>query len=147
MGAITKNRDIAAGLIVIAMAVAFFYFGLGLRYGQASAMGPGYLPRILSFLMLLLGAAILIRGLLNPAEPSEWPSWRATFVIVFSPILFGVLVPTIGMALAVIATALFARLAQKLPWRWTTLLNPLFLSLFSCVVFVYLLKLPIKLWP
>lgn len=147
MGSIIRNRDIAGGLIVIAMAIGFFYFGLGLRYGEASSMGPGYLPRLLSFLMLFLGAAIVVRGFLQQAEPSEWPSWRATFIVVLAPILFGVLVPIIGMALAVIATALFSRLAQKLPWRWTTLLSPILLSIFSCMVFVYLLKLPIKLWP
>jgi putative tricarboxylic transport membrane protein len=147
MGAITRNRDVAGGLIVIAMAAAFFYLGLGLRFGQASSMGPGYLPRLLSFAMLILGVAILARGLIKPAEPTEWPSWRATFIVVLSPILFGLLVPRIGMAIAVVITAMFARLAQKLPWRWTTLIAPLVLSFFSCVVFVYLLKLPIKLWP
>jgi hypothetical protein len=147
MQRVVRNQDIAGGLIVLMIASAFFYFGLDLRYGGASSMGPGYLPRILSVILFFLGAMILVRGILKAAPPAEWPSWRATFVVVLCPIVFGILVPLVGLALSVVVVALMARTAQRESWRWTTFVTPIFLAVFCCIVFVSLLKLPLPIWP
>jgi cell division protein FtsW (lipid II flippase) len=147
MDRVVRNQDIAGGLIIVALAVGFLYFGMNLRFGQASAMGPGFLPRLLGTAMVLLGGAIFVRGLLRATPPAEWPSWRATFIVVLCPIVFGILVPLFGLALSTVLTALFSRLAQKARWRWSVLVTAVAISIFNCVVFVYLLKLPIKLWP
>lgn len=147
MQQVIRNQDIAGGLIILVIAGAFFYLGLDLRYGEASSMGPGYLPRILSIILLVLGSAILVRGLLKAAPPADWPSWRATFVVVLCPIIFGILVPLVGLALSVVIVALIARTAQREAWSWSTFVTPVLLSVFCCIIFVNLLKLPLPIWP
>jgi hypothetical protein len=147
MQRVIRNQDIAGGLIVLVVAGAFFYLGLDLRYGEARSMGPGYLPRILSIVLLILGSMILVRGLLKEAPPADWPSWRATFVVVLCPIVFGILVPLVGLALSVVVVALIARTAQREAWNWSTFVTPVLLSVFCCIIFVNLLKLPLPIWP
>ena len=63
------RADVVSGLLFIAIAV----FGLVVSHdypvGTALRMGTGYMPRLLCWLLLGLGALIAVQGLRAPAEP------------------------------------------------------------------------------
>jgi hypothetical protein len=68
-------------------------------------------------------------------------------VVAVAVVLFGVLLPRLGLALTlpvVIAVAAFASVQSR---RWEVLLLSILLTVFSVLVFVYGLRLPIPLWP
>ena len=52
------SRDVAAGLLFVAIGVAALVAGSDYRSGTLLNMGPGYFPRIVSALMIVLGALV-----------------------------------------------------------------------------------------
>jgi hypothetical protein len=142
-----RAQEVLGAAIVMLIAALFLYVGRNLRFGQAAAMGPGYLPRILAVALLLLGLVVAVRAFFTSPKPVEWPSWRATLVVVGCPIVLAVLMPYTGLAIAIVVVALVARLAQKQRWGIDAIVTPVALSVFCSTIFVYLLKLPMKLWP
>ena len=64
-----------------------------------------------------------------------------------SPLLFALLIGRIGLVLTVLIVTAFARLAQPQKRGLEMFLLPVLLTVFCVIVFVYLLKLTIPLWP
>lgn len=125
----------------------FLYFGQNLRLGSVSRMGPGYLPHLLAWVLMGLGAAIALRSALTKPEAIAWPSLRAVAVITASPIVFGLLVRHAGLVLTVFTVAVFARLAQHERIGLSFVIAPVCIAALCTVIFAYLLEQPIPLWP
>ncbi|MBL0901623.1 MAG: tripartite tricarboxylate transporter TctB family protein, partial [Reyranella sp.] len=53
------SKDFLSGLMFIAFGLAALYFGQRLALGTPVRMGPGYVPRMLSLILLGLGSAIV----------------------------------------------------------------------------------------
>jgi hypothetical protein len=64
-----NQPDLLAGLIFIVIGALGLWAGRDLRMGTAAMMGPGYLPLIVSTLILLIGLGVTIMGLLRSSEP------------------------------------------------------------------------------
>jgi putative tricarboxylic transport membrane protein len=62
MGLIRNPKDILAGLLFIALALAFAYAGRDLPMGSSVRMGPGYFPLILSSVLGFFGIIVFIDG-------------------------------------------------------------------------------------
>ena len=58
MPAIRHPKDFLAGLIFVAFGIAAIVLGSGYPLGTAARMGPGYFPRILGILLIVLGGAL-----------------------------------------------------------------------------------------
>ena len=95
------SRDVAAGLLFVAIGVAALVAGSDYRSGTLLNMGPGYFPRIVSALMIVLGALVTLAGLRQRTESTSrpWP-WRALVLILGGLVLFGPL-DVAGCAVAV----------------------------------------------
>jgi hypothetical protein len=53
------------------------YFGRNLPDGSAIHRGSGFLPHILSALLLILGIVVAIEGFFHRGPPRAAPNWRA----------------------------------------------------------------------
>ncbi len=89
------SKDLLSGLMFIAFGIGALYFGRKLALGTPVRMGPGYVPNMLSFIMLSLGSIIVLTTLFRQADRREkeryWiPVAIVTVgVFVFSMLPFG----------------------------------------------------------
>ncbi len=56
-------KDLVAGLLFIAVGIAAIAIAANYTLGTAARMGPGYFPRILGILLIVLGAILALRSL------------------------------------------------------------------------------------
>ena len=65
------SKDLLSGLMFIAFGIVALYFGQKLALGTPVRMGPGYVPRMLSFILLSLGSVIVLATLFRTADRAE----------------------------------------------------------------------------
>ena len=77
-------RDFLAGLLFMSFGAAALAMSQSYAIGTAARMGPGYFPRALGILLIVLGALLSLRGFRPRWSRSPngaggpWPScWRA----------------------------------------------------------------------
>jgi hypothetical protein len=143
---IRNGRDFVGGLTMICIGLLFIWFGRELETGNSFQMGPGYFPRMLSLLLMAIGALIMVQSIIVQAEESEpdtW-NWMAYALVIFAPIGFGLLLAGLGLAptmfVLIVGVAAASRYSN---WRHSILLG-LFLSVCSVLLFTRLLSLPVS---
>jgi hypothetical protein len=81
------SKDLLSGLMFIAFGMVALYFGQKLAIGTPVRMGPGYVPHMLSFILLSLGSIIVLATLFRTADKREkeryWIPVAAVSVAVF----------------------------------------------------------------
>jgi Tripartite tricarboxylate transporter TctB family len=146
-----KNKDLLAGLMFIVIGVIFTVGAYNYSMGTAARMGPGYFPRILGSLMVFLGLLVAGAGLKNQAKWAAtngigW-TWTPVLLVTLGVVLFGVALPTIGiLAAIVILIAIAGYAAHDKNYRELAGIA-VFMCLFCAGVFVWGLKLQMKLFP
>ena len=96
------RRISRAGLLFIGLGIAAIAVGSKYNLGTAARMGPGYFPRILGLLLLLLGAIITLRGLRGHGERVPPWKWRPTLVVLLSVVAFGLIMAKVGLAISTV---------------------------------------------
>ena len=81
-----------------------------LKVGTASAMGPGYFPRLVGYLLVLVAALIALFDRSTLPQPVEW---RPAGTILGAVLLFGLLVRPFGFVTASIACTVLASLGDR----------------------------------
>ena len=119
------------------------------RRGAVKAR-PGHGAGRLGVLLAILGSVVLFTSLTIEVEGGDkigaW-AWRPLGIIVLSVALFGVLIPRLGMFIALpILIVVSASASSEFHWK-DALINAVVLTAFSWVIFIYGLKLTIPLWP
>jgi hypothetical protein len=141
------SKNALSGLLFLAVGLLSAALSLDLPIGDRIRMGAGYVPLALSIILSGLGFLVLARAALSGGAPvTGWHARPVSFVIA-SALVFGLTVERTGLLLSVFLTVLTA--AGALPvWRRLEALGlAAGLSIFSSLLFVTLLRLPIKLWP
>ncbi|WP_102961230.1 tripartite tricarboxylate transporter TctB family protein [Mangrovicella endophytica] len=107
-----RSRDVLAGLIFLAIAIAFGWEATNYELGRALRMGAGFIPLTLSALLGILGAIVVAAGLRREGETEVGPvPWRGILLVSIALILFGAygrslgLVPVVFLCSAVTALA------------------------------------------
>lgn len=147
---IKSQRDFWSGLMFVAVGLGFAWGATGYSFGQSARPGPGYFPFGLGLLLALLGAAVLFTALTIETEngdPIGKIAWRPLSIIVGSVVLFGFILPRLGMFLSLPLLVLVAASASdEFHWK-DAVLNAVILTAGSWVIFIYGLKLTIPLLP
>lgn len=146
---IRNQRDFGAGIMY--MVIGLFFAGIALTYsmGTAAKMGPGYFPFSLGVLMFLLGLLVLVNSMRAKAGSDPIPkfNWKVIGIITGSICLFGILLPTMGVLVAIFALVFASSTASKeFSWKAATL-NSVVLMIFTYLVFVVGLKLTFPVLP
>jgi len=156
---IRNRKDVAAGLLFVAIGLATAVVASEYPLGTMRSIGPGYFPIMIGVLLALLGVGVAYQGLsfsaMDPAgepaaagaEEDDGIAVRPLIMITLAVIAFGVTVRPLGLAVATVALVTVASLAG----REYRLLNIVWLSAaliaLSWITFIYLLGLPMTLWP
>lgn len=147
---IKSQKDFWSGLMFVATGVGFAWGATNYSFGVSARPGPGYFPFGLGILMALLGAFILFESLVVETDDGEpigpW-AWKPLITIVVAVVLFGVMLPRLGMAVSLPVLIVITSLAgDEFHWK-DVLINSIVLTIGSWFIFIYGLKLVIPLWP
>lgn len=144
---IPNPKDFWAGLLFIGLGIAAIWVGSNYNLGTAARMGPGYFPRILGILLLVLGSIIVLRGLRGRGERVPVWKWRPTVVVLASVVVFGLIVAKVGLAISTVVLILMASAASHEFRPREAIIAGVLLAALSVGVFVVGLHLQLPIWP
>jgi hypothetical protein len=107
------SKDFLSGLMFIGFGLAALYFGQKLALGTTVRMGPGYVPRMLSLIMMGLGVLICVVALVAGGEPMERPKWKPITLVTIGILCFAFLFERAGLLPALIVLVTIASLAGE----------------------------------
>lgn len=67
--------DVVAGVLIVSVGLVIVFVSRNYEFGSTASIGPGYLPRLLGYLLILFGAASTIVAL-NTSAAERFASWR-----------------------------------------------------------------------
>ena len=152
VGAIGLGTFGAAGLMFIAIAALGLWLSRNYPVGTALRMGTGYVPRLLCWILMGLGAAILVQGLREqdvsqPPEPGAWARLLPVVVVTASLVAFALAIEQFGLVLSILLLVGIGSFAAPGIKPWEALVAALGLIALSWVIFVLGLGLTIPVWP
>ncbi len=107
------SKDLWAGLMFIGFGVLALIMGSNLAIGTAIRMGPGYVPRMLSYILIGLGIAIVARVIIAPGEAIERLRWKPITMITIGVVVFALLFERAGLAPALVCLIFLAALGGQ----------------------------------
>jgi putative tricarboxylic transport membrane protein len=137
--------DFWAGLIYIAFGVTAIVVAQDYGMGSALRMGPGYFPAVLGTLLTLIGILGLVRGLRVQGDAVVRPSIRSICLIAGPIILFGMLLRSAGLLIAMPILIFGSAYASSYFSLFRTTLLTIGLTAFCSLVFVKGLGIPLPL--
>ncbi len=154
---IKSEQDFYSGLMFAVVGVAFAVGATNYNIGTGARMGPGYFPLGLGVILAVLGAIIMLKGVIGKSGPKMGKvALRPLFCIIGANVVFGILlaglpslgVPAMGLIVAIYGLTLVASLAAggKFHLRETLILATI-LAILSYGAFVKLLNLQFQIWP
>ena len=147
MKIVRHPKDFVAGVLFAAVGVAAIVIAANYPLGTAARMGPGYFPRILGILLILLGSALALRALRVQGAPLPRWHWKPVVVVLGSVVLFGAIVNSVGLALSTVILIVLASSASPEFRPKEAVVSGIALALLSVLVFVVALKLQLPIWP
>ena len=144
---IRSPKDFWAGLFFIAVAIGFI--GLSQSYGMGNMhrMGPALFPTLVSILLAGLGLVVSGRSFVIDGPPVPRFHLRPIAISLIAIAAFGVALSHLGLIAAIAVLVLVGALASRESRALEIAGLVVVLAFFSTVVFVWLLNLPIPVWP
>jgi len=147
MAKIRHPKDFAAGLMFVTFGVAAIAIGSGYPLGGAARMGPGYFPRILGILLIVLGAIVTLRALRLDGAKITLESPRPLLIVLGSVVLFGLTAPSLGLVVSTILLIVVSSTAST-EFRWKeALVSGVLLAALAVAGFIWGLGLQFSVWP
>lgn len=144
---VRSPNDLIAGLFLLFCAWLAWQYGQNLKIGTAFRMGPGYIPRMLTWIVLVFGAVLVLRSfrLAGPAL-ERWPV-RPFVLVIGSMVLFSQVIEHGGLAIASLLVVLLAAMGSKEGRFREAAILATALAVGACLLFPVLLNLPLRIWP
>jgi hypothetical protein len=143
--ALANNKDVWAGLLLIAIGAGAIFVARSYPFGTALRMGPGFFPVVLGGLLIVFGLAVLAIGLRKGESMTGSWSLRALIILPLSLILFGLLMEYAGFVPAMLVLIVGSATASTEFRFLEVLLFAAGLTALSVAVFVWALGLPYPL--
>ena len=147
MAKIPRPKDFYAGLLFVAFGVFAIIIARNYPLGTAARMGPGYFPRLLGILLIVLGAALSLIALRGRGTPLPGWKWRPVSIVLLSVVAFGLVLTHVGLVLSTIGLIVVASTASREFRLRESVISGILLAALSVGVFVIGLKLQLPIWP
>lgn len=153
-----SQKDFFAGLLFLALGIAFAWGATNYNIGEGARMGPGYFPLMLGILLAVIGGFIIFESLVVETEDGEKVgsiAWKPLFFIIASNLVFGLLLgglpgigfPSFGLIVGIYALTFVAALAgDEFKFKEVVVLATI-LAVGSYLAFVVMLSLQFPVWP
>ena len=143
---ISSPRDFWTGLIYVLLGSGAFWIALDYPLGTVGRMGPGYFPRVLALILVAIGAMALIRAFVTQSDAVSHLAWKPLLMICGAIVLYGVLVQTAGLVVALTALLMLgAAASRETRLDIKSIAGMVLLIAFCVLVFVKGLGLPIPI--
>src|SRR5262245_56078739 len=140
-------RDFYGGIALVLLAAFALIASAELPGQRGFAFGPGTAPRLFSFLLAGVGAAVMLVGIFSDGPAIEKYKVRGPALVVFAIFLFAALIRPFGLITATYITFMVSSLGSR-EMRWIeSIAAAAAMTVFCYVLFVKLLNLPFQLWP
>jgi putative tricarboxylic transport membrane protein len=146
---VLTRKDVLAGLMFIAFAVLGLWLSRNYPIGTAVRMGTGYVPRLLCWILLLLGAVVLVMGL-RAADAEDGPpasGWRPIVLIPAALVVFALSIERLGIVVAGLLLIGIGALAGREFRPLEVVAAAVTLVFFTWLIFIWALGLTIPVWP
>jgi putative tricarboxylic transport membrane protein len=144
---IRSPKDFCAGLLFVALGAAFVGLSLQYRLGDLHRIGPGLFPTLVGSVLVGLGLIVAGRSLVLAGPAIERIQVRPLLVSLLAIVLFGLALQWLGVVAAIAVLVLVGAYASRDVRVLQVLALAVFLIVFSVAIFVWLLGLPLPLWP
>jgi putative tricarboxylic transport membrane protein len=144
---IRSPKDFWSGLVFIAIAVAFMALAARYRLGTAEKMGPGFFPIMIGIVQAGLGAILLGRSFVLDGPSLERMRLSPLAITVVAVVLFGIALDWLGLAAAIAALVIVGAYADRSSRLVESIALAVALVFFSVAMFVWVLGLPLRVWP
>lgn len=143
---IRNPKEFWAGVMFTVLGGMAVVIGQDYTMGTAGKMGPGYFPTVLGGILTVLGLIAIVRSLIKGGETLDRFALKPAFMVLFSVFLFGILMRSAGMVVAVMALVIVGGLASsKYNWK-SNLLLAIGGTIFCAIIFVKGLGVPMPLF-
>jgi hypothetical protein len=147
---IKSQKDFWSGLMFLAVGIGFAWGATNYSFGVAARPGPGYFPFGLGILLAILGGFILFESLVvetEDGEPIGAFAWKPLIIIVGSVVMFGFILPRLGMLVSLPILIVVCSLAgDEFHWK-DALISAVVLTVGSWLIFIKGLSLVIPVLP
>jgi hypothetical protein len=141
------GQDVAAGLMFTAFGALGLYLARDYPVGTALRMEPGYVPRLLCWGIIGVGALIALRGVLAGDSPLARWHWRPLLFVLSGLIVFRYMIEPVGLVGATFAIVLLGGFGSREVQIRDTVALAAGLAAGAVALFVYALGLPMRVWP
>jgi putative tricarboxylic transport membrane protein len=145
------HKHVLSGLMFVGIAVFGLVISRDYPIGTALRMGTGYVPRLLCWILLALGALILFQGIraarLAQGERGDAWGWRALIFVTASLVVFGLGLERLGLVISILLLTAIGSLATPMLRPVETAIAALVLIALSWGIFIVGLGLTIPVWP
>ena len=140
-------QDFVGGIALMAIAIFALWASSDLQGMHGFSFGAGTAPRMFAGLLLGLGAAVAVMGLLFEGQHLATYHWRGPLFVSLSILGFAVMIRPLGLVVSAFLTFMISALATP-ETRWKeTIIVGICLTAFCSFLFPYGLGLPMQLWP
>jgi putative tricarboxylic transport membrane protein len=146
------RRDVLSGLLFVGVALLGLWLSRDYPIGTALRMGTGYVPRLLCWLLLGLGAIVLVQGLreaqdARPLSSADVSALRPVIFVTASLVIFGLSIERLGLVVSILLLIGVGAVAARGLRPLETLAAALVLIILSWGIFILGLGLTIPVWP
>jgi len=144
------RKDVLSGLMFIAVAAFGLWASRNYPIGTALRMSTGYVPRLLCWILLGLGVAIMMVGLRANDQRAAFAGvrhWRAIVFVPASLLVFAYSMDRFGVVIATLLVVGVGSLAGRDLRPLEVIAAAIVLVLLTLTIFIWGLGLPIPVWP
>ena len=139
-------KDVLAGVVFIALGLAFASGSLAYNIGTPVRMGPGYVPLSLGILLAALGVLVIVKGFIaGEGDDIGEVGWRAVVLVTAALLFFGLTVRGLGVVAALFGASLLAALARSETSPREALVITVGITALSVLIFIVALQLRLPL--
>ena len=140
-------QDFIGGLALMGIALFALWASSDLQGMRGFSFGDGTAPRMFGFLLLGLGAAVALVGILTEGAHLAKYHWRGPLFVSLAILSFAFTIRPMGMIFAAMTSFVIAACGTA-ETRWTEMLIVgACLTTFCALLFPYALGLPLQLLP
>lgn len=144
---LSHPKDFFAGLMFTAFGLTAMLMAFEYPLGSAARMGPGYFPRVLGGIMIILGLILSLRSFKLKGDPIAPFAWKAIGLVLGGVCLFGAIVIQTGLVVATTALIFVTGLASKEFNVKESIYSSIILSVIAVLMFIVGLKLQFPIFP
>ena len=140
-------QDFVGGIALMAIALFALWASSDLQGMHGFSFGAGTAPRMFAVLLLILGAAVTLMGILTDGEHITVYAWRGPLFVSLAILSFAITIRPLGLVISAFLTFMVSALGtQETKWKETIIVG-IALTAFCSFLFPYGLGLPMQLWP